>query len=123
MRKNDLLTNEPFIATRINHKFSRPENRIKFNNRKATKLRHSVQHINKPLHRNLKILNEVMVDSMKKKLHRQWLLGRGFNFGVMTHFVELEGEQLKCIYDYCITEEKENSDVIIISRLIKQNNA
>ena len=79
MKRNDLLTKEPFIPKRISQKFSRSENRIKYHNQKATKLRHSVQHINKPLHQNLKILNEVMADCMKKKLHRQWLAGKGFN--------------------------------------------
>ena len=71
MKRNDLLTGEPFIAKRINHKFAKSTNRIKFHNRSATKLRHSVQHINKPLHKNLKILNEVMENTTKKKLHRQ----------------------------------------------------
>ncbi len=122
MKRNDLLTGENFNATRINHKFSRPENRIKFNNRKATKLRHSVQHVNKPLHQNLKILNELMADSIKRKLHRQYLLGKNFNFSVMTHFVEIGGEQRKCIYDYSISNFKEDSDYIIITKIKRESN-
>jgi hypothetical protein len=123
MKRNDLLTGETFIATRINHKFAKPKNRIKFHNIKATKLRHSVQNINKPLHQNLKILNEIMVDCMKKKLHRQWMLGKGFNFGVMTHFVEFGEEQRKCIYDYSITNHKEDADYIIVTRIKKESYA
>ena len=123
MKRNDLLTGEPFIATRINHKFAKPINRIKYHNRKSTKLRHSVQHINKPLHQNLKILNEVMTDNIKKKLHKQWMLGKGFDFGVMTHFVEFGDEQRKCIYDFCITPHKDDSNYIIITRIKKETNA
>jgi hypothetical protein len=123
MKRNDLLTGETFNATRINHKFAKPSNRIKFNNRKATKLRHSVQHINKPLHQNLKILNEIMVDTIKKKIHKQWLLGKGFNFGVMTHFIELGDEQRKCVYDFCISPHREDSEYIIITRIKKETNA
>lgn len=123
MKRNDLLTNEPFTPKRISQKFSRAENRIKFHNRKATKLRHSVQHINKPLHQNLKILNEIMVDTMKKKIHKQWLLGKGFNFGVMTHFIEYGDEQRKCVYDFCISSHREDSDYIIISRVKNESHA
>ena len=122
MKRNDLLTNEPFNAGRISQRFARPENRIKYHNRSATKLRHSVQHINKPLHRNLKILNEVMENITKKKLHRQWLLGKGFNFGVMTHYIEFGEEHRKCIYDFSISNHKEDSDYVIITRIKKESN-
>lgn len=123
MKVNDLLTGEPFIPTRITHKFVKAKNRIKFHNNKATKLRRSIAHINKPLHQNLKILNEVMEKITKKKLHRQWLLGKGFNFGVMTHFVEFGEEQLKCIYDFSIVPFREDADYVIISRVKKNSNA
>lgn len=122
MKRNDLLTGEMFIAKRINHKFAKPSNRIKYHNRKATKLRHSVQHINKPLLQNLKILNSIMSDTIKTKIHRQWLLGKGFNFGVMTHYIEFGEEQRKCIYDFCITTHKDDSDYIIITRIKKESN-
>ena len=121
MKRNDLLTGEPFVAKRINHKFAKPTNRITFHNRKATKLRHSVQHINQPLHNNLKILNEVMQNITKKKLHREWLLGRGFNLGVMTHYSEFGEEQRKCIYDFSISNHKEDSDYVIITRIKKES--
>jgi hypothetical protein len=123
MKRNDLLTGEPFIAKRINHKFAKSSNRIKFHNRKATKLRHSVAHINKPLHQNLKILNDIMAETMKKKFHREWLAGKGFNYGVMTHFTEGNDEQIKCIYDFCITPHRDDSNYIIISRIKKETNA
>ena len=123
MKRNDLLTGEPFIAKRINHKFAKPTNRITFHNRKATKLRNSVKHINQPLQNNLKILNEIMADTMKKKFHREWLAGKGFNYGVMTHFIEVNDEQRKCIYDVCINPHRDDSNYIIISRIKKETNA
>jgi hypothetical protein len=122
MKRNDLLTGEPFVPKRINHKFAKSANRIRFHNRSATKLRHSVQHINKPLHKNLKILNEVMENITKKKIHRQWLLGKGFSFGVMTHYIEFGEEQRKCIYDFSISNHKEDSDYVIITRIKKESN-
>ena len=122
MKRNDLLTGEPFIAKSITHKFARAENRIKYWNKDATKLRHSVQHINKPLHKNLLILNQAMQNTTKKKLHREWLLGRGFNFGVMTHYIEFSEEQRKCIYNFSISNHKEDADYVIITRLKKESN-
>ena len=122
MKRNDLLTGEPFIAKSITHKFARAENRIKYWNKDATKLRHSVQHINKPLHKNLLILNQAMQNTTKKKLHREWLLGKGFNLGVMTHYSEFGEEQRKCIYDFSISNHKEDSDYVIITRIKKGSN-
>jgi hypothetical protein len=122
MKRNDLLTGEPFVAKSITHKFARAKNRQKFWNNDAKKLRHSVQHINKPLHKNLKILNEVMKNITKKKLHRQWLLGKGFSFGVMTHYIEFGEEQRKCIYDFSISNHREDSDYVIITRIKKESN-
>lgn len=123
MKRNDLLTGEPFIAKSITHKFARAENRIKYWNKDATKLRHSVQHINKPLHKNLIILNEVMQNTTKKKLHREWLLGRGFNFGVLTHYIAYGEGQRQCVYDFSIVSHNEDSDYIIITRHKKELNA
>jgi hypothetical protein len=91
-----------FYARRINQRFKCPENRIKYNNRKATKIRHSVAHINTPLNQNLRILNELMVNEIFKKFHRQYLLGKGFNFKVLTHYKKVGGVDLPCVYHYAI---------------------
>ena len=71
---------------------------------------------------DVKILNEVMQNITKKKLHRQWLLGKGFNFGVMTHYIEFGEEQRKCIYNFSISNHKEDADYVIITRLKKESN-
>lgn len=115
MKRNDLLTNEPFNAGRITQKFARAENRIKYHNRKATKLRHSIQHINQPLHQNLKILNRLMQDEVQKKFHKQFLLGCGYDFTKITNYISIEGKELPCLYNFNIQPIEGN--MILIKKL------
>jgi hypothetical protein len=115
MKRNDLLTNEPFNAGRITQKFARAENRIKYHNRKATKLRHSISYIQKPLHNNLKILNRLMQDEVEKKFHKQFLLGCGFDFSKLTNLVSIKGVDFPCIFNYYIQPIEGN--MILIKKL------
>lgn len=113
MRK-DLLTQETFKPMRITQKFARAENRIRYHNKKATALRHHIASITKPLHKNLLILNRLLQDKKDLKVHRQFLIGAGFCFNVMTHYKVFNGEERHCVFDYMIILQKE--DEILIKR-------
>lgn len=102
MKRNDLLTNEEFIPTRNNQKFACPENRIKFHNNKANELRQQTAFINKPLHKNYKILLELMDGHYNKEFHKQFLLGKGFEFGVFTHLKKVVEDNHIAIYDFTV---------------------
>jgi hypothetical protein len=102
MKRQDLLTKEEFVPSRINQKFARPENRIKYYNDKAKQFRHSVSYINKPLHLNIKILRELMFGKKEATFHKQFLIGKGFSFGVLTHVKEYEGMNLYSVYNYTV---------------------
>ncbi len=102
MKKTDLLTGEEFNSMRINQKFSNPRNRIKYYNNKASKLRHSNAWVDKPLHKNLSILNEIMLDKKEEIFHKQYLLGKGLTFKINTHFEEYDGKQRNAVYQYII---------------------
>ena len=86
MKKKDLLTGEEFETSRINQKFINPKNRIKYYNEKAKQLRQEKAFINKPLHNNLCILKELLADKNEIVKHKQFLLGKGFSFGVHTQY-------------------------------------
>ncbi len=103
MERKDLLTGETFVPRRINQVFANSANRITFHNVKATKLRHSSAYVNKPLHRNLKILNELMFGKKKHKFHKQFLMGKGYSFHVFTHYQLIENKNIPCIYNYAIS--------------------
>ena len=102
MTRKDLLTNEDFVPSRINQKFASPINRIKYHNQRANALRHSSAFVNKPLMTNLRILNELLIDNFEKVFHKEFLKGKGFNFGVCTHINDTDNKNRFCYYQYTL---------------------
>lgn len=102
MKRQDLLTKEEFIATRINQKFANAENRIKYYNNKANQFRHSIDYIKKPLENNIKILNKLMMDKSEMVFHKQYLLGKGFSLNNMTHIEFFDNKNQFAIHKYII---------------------
>jgi len=100
--KRDPLTKEEFLPKSISQRFATPENRIKFHNLNAKLLRHSSDFINKPLHVNLRMLNELMKEKNEATFHKQFLLGKGFSFKVHNHVNRHEGKNHYAIYQYTI---------------------
>ncbi len=111
--KLDLLTGEEFIPKRSTQKFANAKNRIAYHNMNATKLRQSISHINKPLHQNLRILNELMNDKNEAVFHKQFLLGKGFSFSVHTHLEKYNDNNFCAVYQY-IFFPLENQQIKII---------
>jgi len=113
MIRKDLLTGEEFSPKRSSQRFSCPANRIKFHSNRATQLRHDSAYVNKPLLKNFRILNELMKGKLRGTFHKQFLLGKGFNFKVLTHFEEYEEETCNAIYQYIIIPIENNKIKII----------
>ena len=113
MTKVDLLTGEEFYAKRINQNFASAQNRIRYHNKRATELRRRTSYINKPLHLNIKILNDLMEGNSTKTFHKQFLLGKGFNFSIHTHVEEYKGNRYYAIYNFLIGHQ-ENEKINII---------
>ena len=120
MERTDLLTGETFYPSRITQKFACADNRIKYHNRKANNLRHSIMFVSNPLQKNLRILNELLKGKNKATFHKQFLLGKGYSFDVLTHFDNFEGNRTACIYQYAILLG--NTDEITFSRLKPKRN-
>lgn len=102
MIRKDLFTGELFVPKRINQRFANSFNRISYYNKKANELRHSVAFINKPLHLNLRILNELMSDENEKIFFKQFLLGKGFSFKVHNNVCQHDGKNHYAVYHYII---------------------
>jgi len=113
MKRRDLYTNEEFIPKRINQVFATSANRIAYHNKKANELRHFVSYIDKPLHKNLKILNEVMAGEKFKTFHKEFLKGKGFCFNICNHLNNLNGKSYFAIYQYTLIS-LENEKIKII---------
>lgn len=110
----DLLTNEEFIPKRINQKFAKPANRIKYYNKKANNLRNYLNYINKPLLQNFKILTSLMENKTEMEFHKQYLIGKGFDFKVITHYSMYNNLRLPNVYNFKI-HSIENEKIRIIN--------
>jgi hypothetical protein len=102
MIKRDLYTNEEFFSTRINQRFKNAQNRIKYYNEKANKFRHSISSINKPLQKNIRILEELMVDIDECVFHKQFLLGKGYDLNIYTHIFNFRNKHHFAIHQFLI---------------------
>ncbi len=109
----DKYTGEEFVKKRINQVFAKAQNRIAYYNKKANNLRHSVSYINKPLHTNLRILNELLENKQEATFHKQFLEGKGFSFSVHTHLELYEEKNQFAIYKYIILNPTHNYIKII----------
>jgi hypothetical protein len=117
MKRQDLLTQEEFVPKRINQKFATSKNRIRYYNNKANQYRHSVDYLSKPLHANIKILNELMKGKKEETFHKEFLLGKGFNIGIHTHFEAYEGKNHFAIHNYILISISNNQVKIINYKL------
>ena len=51
---------------------------------------------------NLRILNELLIDKAEKVFHKEYLKGKGFNFGVCTHCMVMDNQNRFCYYQYVL---------------------
>lgn len=113
LEKIDPLTGEIFYALRSNQVFASDENRIRYNNLKAKQLRENKSIVDKPLLNNFRILNNLMNGKEEGVFHKQFLLGQGYSFLVMTHFEEYKGQKHMAIYNFIINPiDGENIKII-----------
>jgi hypothetical protein len=114
IRQKDPLTGELFIPKRVNQKFARPENRIKFNNDAANALKKEREYINKPIHNAHVKLRKLMVGKYEAEFSPDFLRGYGLDFNVFNHYVLYNGIQRPAIFEFIFIIDKVNKKVIII---------
>jgi hypothetical protein len=100
--RKDLLTGEEFVPKKSSQRFATPQNRIKYNNEKASQIRLQRAFIDKPLHHNRAILLDLLETKRDLIIHREFLRGRGYDFCLTTHYDEWEGKNVPCLYEFMI---------------------
>lgn len=100
--RKDPLTGEEFIPKKNSQRFATPQNRIKYNNEKASKINLERAFIDKPLHANRNILKQILGNKPEATIHCEFLRGKGYNFPLFTHYDKWEGINVPCIYEYMI---------------------
>ena len=116
----DPLTKEEFVKTRENQRFANSINRIAFHNRKANSLRKKLMVINRPLLKNHQILMDCLGRKVYKTIHKEFLKGKGFVFGVFTHYQEYKDQHQPSIYDFIIVNIG-NDYIKVINSKLKDN--
>jgi hypothetical protein len=107
MLKTDPYTSEEFFPLRCNQRFAKSKNRIAFHNLNNNEFRKKTEVINKPLIKNLKILDELFLtnkggDKNSLVFHKQFLLGRNYDFTKHTHYDSYDGQNRTGCYNYLI---------------------
>jgi hypothetical protein len=102
MIKRDLYTNEEFFSTRINQRFKNAQNRINYWNAKANKFRQNIAFITKPLQNNIRILDELMVDTNERIFHREFLLGKSYCLNTYSHIFLYQKQKHFAIHNYLV---------------------
>ena len=115
IEKTDPFTGELFIPTRSNQVFATDENRVRFNNEKAKELRLKKSFVDKPLLKNIKVLDELLKGKTEIEVHKQFLLGKGYSLAVFTHYEEITGNRCHALYNYVLIN-KENEIIKIIKK-------
>ncbi len=110
----DPYTGENFIPKKISQRFATSENRIKYNNDKAKKIRIEQAPIINPLKTNYKIIKELIGTKSEIEVNKHFLKGKGFNFEVITQMDLYNGRPCPLIFEYFIVNNPENDNINII---------
>jgi hypothetical protein len=101
----DPLTKTEFTPRRSNQKFESARNRNTFHNHASTEIRKKKAFVDKHLRINFRILHDLLPQNKElkeKTFHKQFMLGKGYNFSVHTHLEIEAGKNHYAIYNYTI---------------------
>ena len=111
----DLFSGEQFNPRRKNQKFMSVKNRVAYHNNKANQSKKIKSFVTVPLHRNHKILMELITEKNKPaSFSKDFLLGKGFNFSVMTHFEFNDNKTIPALFNFVYLDLFDNKPTITI---------
>ena len=111
--RKDPLTKEEFIAKRVNQKFAKPENRIKFYNSQANELRKETSVIDKVIKKSHRLIRLLVGNKKEVEFSRDYLDGYGVDLSAFNHLVNINGKKYPAIYEFVIIVVNDNLIKII----------
>jgi hypothetical protein len=111
--RRDPLTKQLFVPTRTNQVFASAENRVKYHNQNASMLRKRKSFVDRPLYINHKILIEIMSGKDEAIFHKEFLMGKGFNFALHTHIDTVSESKYYAVYEFIIIVLKDEKIKIL----------
>lgn len=112
----DALTGEIFYPKKISQRYVCPQNRIKHNNLKASKLRQERAFLDKHFHKNHRLFREIYVLGGNNVFNIFWLQGKGFRTDCITHQCMYQGIQRNCVYEFILIEIEGTDNIKIIKK-------
>ncbi len=100
--KIDPLTKEKFIPKKTSQKFATPANRIKYNNKKASKLNQERAFFDIPCKKSHKILKSLFEINSKQLYNMHFLHGKGIDFTAYNHIANTDLGKLPAYYNYAL---------------------
>jgi hypothetical protein len=113
-RRKDPQTGELFFPKRVNQKFARPENRIKFNNDAANELRRERENINKPIHIAHVKLRKLMDGINEAEFSFDYMEGAEIDFNLFNHYVLHNEIKRRAIFEFIIIIYRFNKRIKVI---------
>jgi len=107
-QRQDPFTGEYFYPKRYNQKFASRKNQVGYNNQKALKKRHRKRKIDAPLDRNRNVLKNVLGKQKSVIKSRDWLMALGYDFGIYTHSIRVNGQVVACVYEFQLSKISDN---------------
>lgn len=93
---------EEFYPKRHNQRFAHRSYREAFHNNVNNEIRRARSKIDKMLHKTNSVFIQEMKNKDQESFHKEYLIGRGCSFDVMTNYVEYQGVKRQAIYDFLI---------------------
>ena len=113
--KIDPLTKQRFIPKKISQKFATPANRIKFNNRKASKLNQERAFFDKPCRKSHAELKSLYNPDSENIYNMYFLEGKGVVFKAWNHMADTkEHGKLHAFYNFAIRSIPNTDNIQII---------
>lgn len=107
------VSNIEFKPKRSNQIYYSASQRIFHNNQKSNDKRKKRAFVEKPLITNHNILEDLLNGNSKMTFHKEYLLGKGYNFSVFTHYSKYGEKQHPAIYNYLLFQLNDNMIQII----------
>jgi hypothetical protein len=109
LQKTCPATGEIFQPRRSNQKFSSAKARNAYYNELAKKIRDKKAQVDKALERNRKIILSTLGSELEVVKTRDFLLGAGLNFNLMTNTKKMDDKVIVAIYDVAYSKLSEGS--------------
>lgn len=110
----DPLTKERFIPKKSSQRFASADNRIRFNNRKASILNQERAFFDKPCKQSQIILQKLDGSKLDNIFHREFLKGMGLSLYAYNHIVEINNEKIIAYYGYALRKVPDSDNYQIL---------